>query len=287
MTAPAITLLKLGGSLLTDKRDVEAARTAMIGQLARQIAAAEAKLPGALIVGHGSGSFGHAEAQARGLSRTPVRASPEGVAAVRAAAARLHELVLAALREAGARPQSIPPSAVMVIDEHDTHAWPAAGLEAALAAGRLPVVYGDVVLDALGRARIVSTEEVLAAVAASLRGAGQRILRAIWLGETDGVLDARGERIPELVAGRDAVPAAAGGAAGADVTGGMAHRVRTALALARRGVPSWIGDGRPPDALRHALEGREVGGTRVRPAAEPAQQVGQLTDEDERDGIDA
>ena len=48
---------------------------------------------------------------------------------------------------------------------------------------------------------------------------------------------------------RDAV----GGSTATDVTGGMAHRLDTALALAGRGVRSWIGE--------------EVGGTVVPAAA--------------------
>lgn len=267
--APGITLVKLGGSLLTEKRARRVARTAVIRDLARQVGAAARRAPGTLVVGHGSGSFGHAEARARGLSAAPARVPPAAVEAVRAAAARLHRVVLAALREAEARPASFPPSATLVATRWDCGEWPAGEIGEALRRGELPVVYGDVVLDAEGAARICSTEDVLLAVAASLRAAGRRILRAVWLGETDGVLDATGARLPELVAGRDGVPESAGPAEGADVTGGMAHRVARALRLAEQGVPSWIGDGRAPDALERALAGREEGGTWVRPAAAP------------------
>jgi len=266
---PAVTLVKLGGSLLTEKRAREAARTEVIRDLARQVGAAARRAPGTLVVGHGSGSFGHAEARARGLSAAPARLPPAAVDAVRMAAARLHDIVLAALREAGARPTSFPPSAHLVATRRDCGEWPRGGIDDALLRGELPVVYGDVVLDADGAARVCSTEDVLLAVAASLRAAGRRILRAVWLGETDGVLDAAGVRIPELVALRDGVPESAGPAAGADVTGGMAHRVSRTLRLAEQGVPSWIGDGRARDALERVLGGREEGGTWVRPATAP------------------
>jgi len=51
------------------------------------------------------------------------------------------------------------------------------------------------------------------------------------------------------------------------VTGGMAHRLDTALALAGRGVRSWIGDGTREGTLARALIGEEVGGTVVPAAA--------------------
>ncbi|HUP43640.1 MAG TPA: glutamate 5-kinase, partial [Thermoanaerobaculia bacterium] len=57
--------------------------------------------------------------------------------------------------------------------------------------------------------------------------------------------------------------AAAGGAAGTDVTGGMRHRLETALALARRGIPSLIFDGAAPGRLAAALRGEAVPGTRI------------------------
>ena len=46
--------LKLGGSLITDKTGVEAARPAVLARLAAEIAAARAAQPGLpLLIGHG------------------------------------------------------------------------------------------------------------------------------------------------------------------------------------------------------------------------------------------
>ncbi|MCG8455328.1 MAG: hypothetical protein MI919_03535, partial [Holophagales bacterium] len=59
------------------------------------------------------------------------------------------------------------------------------------------------------------------------------------------------------------------GAAGTDVTGGMLLRLETAERLARRGITSWIADGRRPGLFRAALDGKAVPGTAVpaRPGA--------------------
>ncbi len=73
--------------------------------------------------------------------------------------------------------------------------------------------------------------------------------------------------LPRL--GADALAGEAGGrpaigaAAGTDVTGGMLHRVETALALAARGIPSLIANGTTPGLLAAALRGEPVVGTEV------------------------
>ena len=59
-----IVFLKLGGSLITNKTRVEHARVQMIHRLAREIKSARAARPDLKIVlGHGSGSFGHMAAK--------------------------------------------------------------------------------------------------------------------------------------------------------------------------------------------------------------------------------
>ena len=60
-----------------------------------------------------------------------------------------------------------------------------------------------------------------------------------------------------------ALLASVGGSAETDVTGGMRHRLDTAVAFARLGVKSWILDGSRRGVLPKALRGRYRGGTRV------------------------
>jgi isopentenyl phosphate kinase len=82
----------------------------------------------------------------------------------------------------------------------------------------------------------------------------------LWLGETDGVYGEDGLTLPRIsnLEGLHFTSPA-----GTDVTGGMRHRVETALALARKGVRSVIFNGRTPGLLERALLGEEVPGTEV------------------------
>ena len=65
-----VRFLKLGGSLITDKRQPETPRMDVIERLAQEIAAARAANPSLqLVLGHGSGSFGHIYARQYGTRR--------------------------------------------------------------------------------------------------------------------------------------------------------------------------------------------------------------------------
>lgn len=266
----SVTLLKLGGSLITDKARPDTARPEVIRRLAAEIAGALPGLEEELVLGHGSGSFGHPAAARHGLgSGAAGRPGPEGVSGTQERAAALHRRVMGALREVGVPAFSVAPSSAAVASGGAVAALAVEPVTLALEMGLVPVMYGDVAMDRERGAVILSTETVLEAVGVRLEERGWAVRRALWAGATGGVYGADGRTIP-VVRPETAASAlaAAAGAAAPDVTGGMAHRLETALRLARRGVGSWIGDGREPGALARALGGEEVPGTRVPPARE-------------------
>lgn len=263
-----LLLVKLGGSLITDKTRPESPRTEVIERLAGEIARASGTRPGGLILGHGSGSFGHVMARRHGLAQGIHSADQlPGVSLTQERAAALHRIVTAALAAAGALPFSIAPSSCVVSAAGRPVTLADEPLRLALGRGLLPVVYGDVVTDREWGVSICSTErlfDLLARRLPLLPDNGLPIRRVLWLGETDGVWDDAGRTIPRISADTFTEAAKAIGApAGVDVTGGMLHRVETALGLARLGIPSLILNGLVPGALESALRGEEVAGTEV------------------------
>jgi isopentenyl phosphate kinase len=267
MVTLGLFVIKLGGSLITDKERDATARVDVIARLARELAAARAVLPHALLLSHGSGSFGHAAAERFGL-RDGVRAVSQlpGVAVTQDQAHRLHRIVIEELIEAGLAPFSLAPSSFLVAEGGRPVDVQVEPLLRALAAGLLPVVFGDVVMDRARGASICSTETVVTALAPRLAAAGCPVTCVFWMGSTPGVLDGEERTIDAITKDNiDAVLALAAGAAGTDVTGGMRHRVETAWRLAGEGIPSMILDGLEAGALERALIGPGRGGTRVDP----------------------
>lgn len=252
----SLVLVKLGGSLITDKTSPRTAREDVIRRLAEEIAEARRELSVQLIVGHGSGSFGHAAASRYDLRGTIATDEQKtGVAATQAAAADLHRIVVQALLEAGARPFSAAPSSFLMTDDGHTAACSEEPILRALDLGLTPVVYGDVVMDRTRGAAIASTEAVLQELARRVVAVGRYRLRtALWLGETGGILDGEGRTVAEVTGDNlEEVRAGLGAPRGTDVTGGMDLRLATAWELAGQGIESWIFDGRRAGALLAAL----------------------------------
>lgn len=221
--------LKLGGSLITDKTGVEVVRRDVLARLAAEIAAARTANPNLqLVVGHGGGSFGHVAA-ARHNTRQGVQTAVEWLsfAEVHAAMARLNPLVVEALLAAGVPAMSVQPSVLAWCENGRIISINATPVQTALKAGLVPVIYGDVAFDSQQGGTIISTEEIMAALASELQ--------PDWLllaGVTEGVLDQAGQLIPVITPQNlPQIEAALGGSHGTDVTGGMASKVREMLAL--------------------------------------------------------
>ena len=240
--AAPLIFLKLGGSLITDKRVPETPRRDVIERLAKEIAEARRARPDLrLVLGHGSGSFGHVAAQRHGTRDGVYDAAGwRGFAETADAAARLSRLLTAALLAAGLPAWSLQPSVALWCEDGRIVAGPTRAVAQALARGLLPVVHGDVALDGVRGGTIASTEEIFEWL---LRD-GLRPQRLILAGEVDGVYssdpqrDADAQRIAHMTPDNfAAVAQALGGSHGTDVTGGMAAKVEQTLALVQRYPP--------------------------------------------------
>lgn len=259
-----LTFLKLGGSLITEKTRARTARLAVLANLSLEIRTALERSPETrLLLGHGSGSFGHVTARRHG-TREGVRnpAQWRGFVEVWKDARALNEQVMAALQRAGVPALAFPPSASAVSQDGEIVAWEARPLRAALDAGLVPVVYGDVAFDRTQGGAVLSTEELFAHLARELRPG--RILLA---GREAGVwadYPARTRLLEEIT--RETFPdlrAALQAAEGADVTGGMAEKVQAMLALVAEipGLEVRLFSGDKKGATLAALRGERVGTT--------------------------
>lgn len=227
-----LVYLKLGGSLITDKNSVQKARFDILKQLAGQIRKARRKRPERkLLLGHGSGSFGHVVA-AKYETRRSVRTQEQwfGFAEVGLVAARLNSIVMDTLVEEGLPAFSFQPSASVRCRAGKIASMNAELIKKGIESNLIPVIYGDVAFDDTLGGTIISTEEIMSFLVGNLRPK--------WLllaGEIEGVLDQEKQVIPLIThENYSAVESVIKGSEGTDVTGGMASKVREMLDLVKQ-----------------------------------------------------
>ncbi|MGD8814207.1 MAG: hypothetical protein PVI78_06990, partial [Anaerolineales bacterium] len=141
--------LKLGGSLITRKYQPMAARKQTIERLAGEIAQFVQDSPEEqLLLGHGSGSFGHTVAAEHGTHLGASSAEDwRGFAEVWRAAQGLNRMVMDALHGEGVAAVCFPPSATLICTGGEIDSYAFDPLLEALEAGLVGVVYGDAVFD--------------------------------------------------------------------------------------------------------------------------------------------
>lgn len=257
-TRPVV--LKLGGSLITRKREVEKLRPKVIARAAKEIAGVEG-VPVVLL--HGAGGFGHPGAKRFGLARPPgPREHPadrtRGAAIVSAEVRRLHLTVLRGLVAAGLRPWSVPMS---------THARNRAGtlvaidatpIDEALERGVLPVSFGDVVPDDEWGFSILSADAIAEALVPLLRPS-----RVVFATDVLGILEGRpgSHRTVVEEITDDVVAGLPGTGAGVDVTGGVGAKAAAMRRIARAGVDAVLISGLTDGAIARAIRGEAVYGS--------------------------
>jgi isopentenyl phosphate kinase len=245
-----VLFVKLGGSLITDKHRAYTAHPEVIARLAGEVKEAQAADPALkLLIGHGSGSFGHWAAEPYG-TRQGVQTAREwrGYAQVAAAAARLNHIVTDAFLTAGVPVLSVQPSASARCRAGALHHLDAHPITQALAHGLTPLIYGDVALDDVWGGTIVSTEDLFVHLVDVLTPA-----HILLLGEVEGVLDAGGRVIDRItLAQLPTLRRLLGGSEGVDVTGGMADKVERMAGVV----------GRHPQTEVHIFSGRAAGSLR-------------------------
>ncbi len=256
-----VQLIKLGGSVLTDKAsDEPAIRQDVLDRLAGELASDDHEI----VLVHGAGSFGHPLASAHDLVEGVDDAkTAQGMARVHANVRRMDLVVLDALDGAGRPAVSLPPFGSLGFSDGKPGSWNLVPIHRCLGMGLTPVTFGDVVLDTTRGATIASGDQLMVELTRFLRPE-----RALFVIDEDGVYETPpvedGDEPLEEIAREDlqAVKEAAGGAKGADVTGGMAGKLAAVDHMLRYtdevGFIHGLEPGRLVDALQGNIQGTVV-----------------------------
>lgn len=257
-----LTFLKLGGSLITDKNKAHTALVPQVDMLLEQLKQfIDSDPANRVLLGHGSGSFGHHAAKKYG-TRDSVTTADDwlGFSEVWREARALDQIIVDRANVLGIKAICFPFSSSAMTDDHRIIDWDVTSLQNALDHGLLPIIYGDVSFDTKIGGTIVSTEEQFEYLVPQLQP--QRILLA---GIEPGIwrdFPVCTDLIPSLKMGdltgfKESIT----GSASIDVTGGMASKVQGMFNIIAKDqtITVQIFSGKEPGSLLRALSGDAIG----------------------------
>lgn len=216
-----------------------------------------------LVVGHGSGSFGHSVGKQYG-TRDGVRTYPEwqGFHQVYQAARQLNQIVYTAAIENGLPVIPFSLCSNATIEDRNISSWNLHPMIEALSKRFIPIVYGDVAFDTTLGGTILSTEEIFGFLSNSLKP--DKILIAgvepgVWADYPDNT-----RILPRLhLTDWDSSQINVLGSGSVDVTGGMKTKVESMFAILRENPACEITlfSGLEPGVFRDILCGKAMGTT--------------------------
>jgi len=257
-----IVFLKMGGSLITDKFQPNTALSPTISRIGQEISRALKENESIqLVLGHGSGSFGHAAAEEYGIGEIIEKESQwHGFQKVWLSAKNLNHIVISELIQSGLPVVTFPPSSSIITRDKKIIHWNTAPIEYSIEHNLLPLIFGDVIFDEKRGGIILSTEALFLELAERIKP--DLILLA---GIEEGVWEdykKKGKLLRTISPSnyQTLLPNITSANA-SDVTGGMESKVKIMMELVDKypEIQVRIFSGDQPGNIYKALLGQEVG----------------------------
>jgi isopentenyl phosphate kinase len=256
-------ILKIGGSVITDKSGELVARMQDINRLAQEIHDANIEN---LIIVHGGGSFGHPIARKYGINAGFKQENQKiGFAETHHIMTVLNGLFMDALIWREVPAVGITPSSCIMTKRGRIQCFEEAPLRALLKMGFLPVTFGDAVLDLDLGFTILSGDQLVSHIATRFNA--KRIIMGV---DVDGLYDAdpkvkntakifRHLTLEEL----KKLQGSLGKPTEYDVTGGMFGKIAELIPAIEKGIPVTILNATKPNYVYKALKEEKVEGTLI------------------------
>ena len=179
-----IILLKLGGSLLTDKNKPFSIREEVVKSAIRQIIEANKKI----ILIHGGGSFGHPLAKKYSISKGLDKTIPNqilGVAKTHQSMNKFNTYLVNYFLEQNYPVLSIQASSIFIKDSEIISTKSLDIIETALDLNIMPILYGDIILDKQGSFSIISGDHIIFSLCQNL--STYKVSKVVFAMESDGL----------------------------------------------------------------------------------------------------
>jgi len=258
-----VTILKLGGSAITDKSRNCTPDIPAIQHAADQIA--DYRLP--LVLIHGGGSYAHPFVTRSGVGGgLRDRSQLRSISETEFYLGQLTRIICASLLLRNMNPVPLHPMSFATLDKGEVKKILLDPIRNSLAAGLIPLLHGDLVFDESRGIGVLSGDGI-----ASLIGSRLGVSRVLFGCDVDGVYSANPKSfpnatlIPEVTSKNFRSVLSASRSPSTDATGGMGEKVKQAIRLAKNGRECYIFNLREKNALRKILNQTGAIGTRFVP----------------------
>ncbi|HWY34423.1 MAG TPA: isopentenyl phosphate kinase [Nitrosopumilaceae archaeon] len=240
-------LIKLGGSIITNKQKPLTPNISAINKIAIQLK----KIREPIIIVHGGGSFGHYWSVRYNMHTKPAKYSKKGVAIVKNSMIELNKIILDSFLKNKLNPYCLPPTDFMFGDKADTKK--VKEILRIAKDGLVPVSYGDVLWHGQNKFYILSGDKIMEILAKVLK---PRL--AVFVLNVDGVYsDMKTKKLLYEIKSQKTTISKVG----MDVTGGMTRKIKEATMISKVGVNVFLVNGNKPERIVNAIKGKKFEGT--------------------------
>ena len=247
-------LIKLGGSVITDKSQYKKFNKEQTARLCREIAESGRSV----MIVHGAGSYGHVLAKRYAIQNGLVDfAQVSPAAMVHHDAMELGLLVTSELMAVGIPAASLSPGSCFVMDEGRLVVNDEEVIRRMSHVGIMPVTHGDVVMDRQKGFAIVSGDELMEVMARIFKPE-----RIVFVSDIDGLYDSnpkenpKARMIPEVT--QEILDGVSSDEDVDDVTGGVRNKMEAMLRMCSPDRDCVLVNGTVPGRLLSLLRGEEV-----------------------------
>jgi len=245
-------LIKLGGSIITNKERPQSARRIAIWNMLRQIN----NIDEPKILVHGGGSYGHYWSVKYGMHTKPARYSLKGLSVVKNSMIELDKIILDYAAKFGnpLNTYSLPPTDFMNGNKPIRSKIEKIGEMAK--SGLIPVTYGDALWYGQKKSYILSGDVIMTAIAKVLK---PRL--SVFVLNVDGVYsDTKSKKlIHDFKKEKPKISKNS-----MDVTGGMTRKITEATKISKSGLKVFFVNGNKPQRITDAVSGKKFEGTLFR-----------------------
>jgi len=243
-------LIKMGGSIITNKGKPQSARRKTIDNILKQIK----RIDEPKILVHGGGSYGHYWSVKYGMHTKPAKYSLKGLSVVKNSMIELDKIILDSATKNRLNTYSMPPTDFMNGNKLIRNKIQNIGDIAK--SGLVPITYGDALWYGQKKSYILSGDVIMTTIGKILK---PRL--SIFVLDVDGVYsDTKSKKL--IYDFKKETPTISKNKM--DVTGGMTRKITEAIKMSKSGLKVFFVNGNKPQRIADAAFGKKFEGTLFR-----------------------